>query len=99
MAKELELLAQAQQALLRLQMERIGVVFRAAHGAEHDRIGGLREVHRGIGQRHAVRVEGSAADEIALALELETLAVTEPGDDALDLGHHLGADAVAGQEQ
>ena len=97
--EELQLLAQAQQALLRLQVERVGVVLGAAHGAEDDGVRGLGERHRAIGHRHAVRVEGSAADEIALALELQALAVAEPGDDALDLGHHLGADAVTGQEQ
>ena len=40
-----------------------------------------------------------AADEAVSSLELDLALLVEEGDEALDLGHHLGADAVTGQEQ
>ena len=59
----------------------------------------LRLGQRLVGERHAVLVDGSAADEAGVGLELDLALLVEEGDDALDLGHHLGADAVTGQEQ
>ena len=50
-------------------------------------------------ERHAELVDGRAADEAGGGLELDLALLVEEGDDPLDLGHHLGADAVAGQEE
>ena len=44
-------------------------------------------------------VVGAAADQIGLGLDRGEAASVHPGDDALGLGHHLGADAVAGKQQ
>ncbi len=44
-------------------------------------------------------VVGDPADTAFLELELEALALGEPVHDAAHLAHHLGADAVAGQQQ
>ena len=46
-----------------------------------------------------VRVVGRAADEVRLRLERRDALPVQPGHDLLDLAHHLGADAVAGQEK
>ena len=54
---------------------------------------------RVVGDGDAVLVDGGAADEVGLGLELRLALLVEEGDDALDLGHHLGADAVAGQKE
>ncbi len=46
-----------------------------------------------------MRIVGAAADEVSLGLDLGVPSRAHPGDDALDLFHHFGADAVAGEEQ
>jgi hypothetical protein len=77
-----------------------GVPLRPADGAEDHGVGGLGLVHRRLGDRDPVRVEGGAADEVGGRLEppLGALRV-EKGDDALDFGHGLHTDAVARQQQ
>ena len=72
---------------------------RAAHRAEEHGVRVHRLLHRGFGDGRAVLVVGRAADEVAVDLELRARLGVEPGDDALDLGHHFGADAVAGEEE
>ena len=74
------------------------VVLRSADGAEHHRADGLGLLQRGGRQRHAVDVVGGTADQILLDRELDP-APAQPADDAADLDHDLGPDAVAGQEQ
>ena len=44
-------------------------------------------------------IVGAAADEIGLGLDFGGSSRIHPGDHALDLGHHFGADAVAGEQQ
>ena len=44
-------------------------------------------------------VVGAAADEIGLGLDCGDPARIDPVDEARDLGHHLGADAVARKQQ
>ena len=44
-------------------------------------------------------VVGAAADEAGLDREIGELLAVEPGDQLFDLGHDLGADAVAGEEE
>ena len=44
-------------------------------------------------------VIGGAADQVLLVVETIRAMLVEPGDNALHLGHHLRADAVAGQEK
>ena len=46
-----------------------------------------------------MRVVGAAADQILLNFELCAAGLSEPCNHALDLGHYLGADAVAGKEK
>ena len=43
-------------------------------------------------------VVGAAADEVLLDVEGQAVGV-EPADDLPDLGHDLGADAVAGEDE
>ena len=44
-------------------------------------------------------IVGAAADEVGLGLDARFSPRIDPGDNALDLGHHFGADAVAGKKQ
>ena len=46
-----------------------------------------------------MRVEGRAADEAALGVEMGDAGLRAPGEHLLDLGHDLGANAVAGEEE
>ena len=72
----------------------------AAHRAENNRIGGFGFGDGGIGDCNAVFVVGGAADQIGLARELRLpLGLVEKGNHALDLGHGLDADAVAGKQE
>jgi hypothetical protein len=50
-------------------------------------------------QRRAVLIIGAAADEIFRHVEMDIALLTEPTDDFLDLGHHFGANAVAGEDK
>jgi hypothetical protein len=44
-------------------------------------------------------VDGAAAHQLVLGVEAEGLVLGEPVQHALNLRHHFGADAVAGQDQ
>ena len=44
-------------------------------------------------------IVGAAADEVGLGLDVRLSPRIHPVDHALDLGHHFGADAVAGKKQ
>ena len=46
-----------------------------------------------------MRVIGAAADEVGLGVDGGEALGVDPAHDALDFCHHLGADAVAGEEQ
>ena len=94
-----QILAQTQEPSL--GPLRIGnlVPFRAAHRAEKDGIRSFRLFHGGVRDRLAMGVIGAAADEILLDFELSAAGLAEPCDHAFDLGHDLGADAVAGKEK
>jgi hypothetical protein len=95
---EVHLLAQAQEPTLGLHGEVEHVVFRPAHGAQQDRVDLLRLGHRRVGERRAVGVIGRAADEVLADVEGDALRA-EPVDDLAHLGHDLGADPVAGQDE
>ena len=97
--EQVEVLAQPQQAGLGAHLVGHLVPLRPADGAEHDGVGGFGLGQRLAVERHAELVDGGAADEAGLGLELHLALLVEEGDDALHLGHHLGPDAVAGQEQ
>ena len=87
------------QAALGLLLERQVVVPRAADRAEQHGIGGLRLGHDRVGERRAVAIVAGAADQGLVGLEADALALGEPVHDPPDLGHDLGADAVARQQQ
>ena len=87
-------LAQAEQALLGARRVGVGrVPFRAADGAEQDRVGGAAGVEDLVGEGDAVRVDRGAADQALVELELAERLEQPPGG-----GDDLGADPVAGQE-
>ncbi len=98
--EEAEILSQAQQPRLGPDRVRHLVPLGSADGAEDHRVRFHGLGHRLVGDRHALGVDGSAADEIRFRLEFRPLAtLVEEGDHALDLGHRFDADAVAGQEE
>ena len=97
--EDAELLAQPQQRRLRALLVGHLVPFRPADRAEDHRIGGERLRHRRLGDRHAMRVVGGAADQILLDLEGAEPGLVHEGDDRLHLGHDLRADAVAGKKE
>ena len=88
--EQVELLAQPQQPGLGPDVVGHLVPLRAADGAEHDGVGGARLGQRLLGQRRAVLVDGGAADQRGVGLELDLALPVEEGDETLDLGHHLG---------
>ena len=97
--EQLEMLAQTEQASLGALVVGHAVPFGAADGAKHHGIGGESGLHGGVGNRLAVGIVSAAADEVGLGLDLcQTLRVN-PVDQALDLAHHLGADAVTGEQE
>src|SRR5690606_18592434 len=73
--------------------------FRAADGAEDHRVGGQRLGHVVLGNGGAMRVIRAAADQASIGAEIGELLAIGPGDQLFDLGHDLGADAVAGQKE
>ena len=97
--EQAEVLAQPQQPRLRPHVVGHGVPFRPADRAEDHRIGGVRLGHGGVGDRHLVGVVAAAADQRLLGLERAHAVAVHPGDQFLHLGHHLGADAVAGKQE
>ena len=67
--------------------------------AEQHGIGRLGLGHRLVGAGRALGVDRGAADQAFLDVEGDGAAAVHPVDDAADLAHHLGADAVAGQDE
>ena len=97
--EQAELLAQPQQPSLGPHVVGYAVPFRAADRAEQDRVGRLRLRHRVLGDGDAVHVVAAAADQRRLGLEPAEPILVHERDQPFDLGHHLGADAVAGKQQ
>ena len=97
--EQAEILAQPQQPGLRPHVVGHLVPFRPADRAEDHGVGGLRLGHGRVGDGDAVRVIGAAADQPLLGLERADALLVEEGDEALDLGHDFGADAVAGEQK
>ncbi len=77
----------------------MGVLRRAADRAEEDAVAGAGEAHLFVADRRAVRLDTGDAD----LPDLEGEGVAEPLADRVQhlarLGHHLRADAVAGQTE
>jgi hypothetical protein len=96
---EHEILAQAEKARLRPHVERHAVPFRPADRAEDDRVNRFRPGHGLVGDRDLVGVVGTAADQSVLGLERAHAVGVHPRDQLFDLGHDLGADAVAGEQK
>ena len=67
--EELEVLAEAEEAGLGADVVGHLVPLRAADRREEDGVGGLRLLHRRVGDRLAVGVVGAAADELLLDIE------------------------------
>ena len=97
--EQLKILAQPEQPGLGALVVSDAIPFRPADGAEHDGVGGEGAVHGRLGDRLAMRVVGAAADEVGLGLELGEALRVDPGHEAGHLAHHLGTDAVAGEQQ
>ena len=97
--EELQVLAEAEEAGFGAHLVGDAVPLGAADRAEDDGVGTERLLHVLLGDRGAVLVVGAAADETGLELEVGKLLAVEPGDELFDLGHDLGADAVAGEEE
>src|SRR5581483_7735505 len=97
--EQVELLPEPQQPGLGTDGVGHLVPLRPAHRAEDDCLGLARLGERLVGERRAVPVDGGAADQRRLGLELGPPLAVEEGHDALHLGHHLRSDAVAGKQQ
>ncbi len=87
------------QAGLRPRVIGHSIPFRPADRAEDHGVGGLRQRHGGVGDGDLVGIVAGAADEPFLGLERGQPPLIHQGDELLDLGHDLGADAVAGEQQ
>jgi hypothetical protein len=92
---EFEFLAQPQQPGLRPSVEGRLVPFRPTDRAENNRVGGVRLFHGGVGDRDLMCIVAAAADQTLLGLECAHLMRIHPRDEFLDLGHDLGANAIA----
>ena len=97
--EQVHFLAEAQEAALGLLLEGQGVPLGAADGAQQDRVRRHGVGHGRIGQGGIVGVEGGAADQVFRDLEGDGAALVHPLDNAAHLGHYLGADAVARQNE
>ena len=92
-----EVLPQRKQGTaLRLDVRGQALPFRAADGAEQNRIRRLAGFHRRLRQRVAAVVDGRAADKVLGALDLEIEFPLHRIQHAQRLDHHFRADAVAG---
>ncbi len=76
---------------------REGFPFRSADAAEEDGVGRLTGGERFGRQRVAVAVDGRAADERAVQMEVEREFLPHGAEDVEGFGHDLGADAVTGE--
>ncbi len=98
-AEQAEFLAQPQQPSLRPRFERHLVPFRTADRAEDHRVGGVRLGHGRVGNCDLVRVVAGAADQPLFGAEIGNTCPGVEIKQPLDLGHDLGADAVAGEQK
>src|SRR5258705_5403648 len=90
-----ELLAQAEQSLLR-PPPRVGIVpARTSYCAEQHRIRRSANIQRLARQRGSARVERAATDQAFAQLEGVSPALSDRAKDAHPLGNHLGTDSVA----
>ncbi len=97
--KQVQLLAQAQQAGLGTDLVGHLVPLRPADRAEDDGISGLGLGEDFLGERRAVLVDRDAATQRLLDLELGLGLLGQERDQPVDLGHQLGTDTVAGEEE
>ena len=97
--EEIKLLAQLQQASFRADLVGHLVPFGPAHRAENDGVGRPRLAQHLVGQRHAVLVDRAAAAQPGFGGELGLAHLVEEGQHAIDFRHHLGADAVAREQE
>ena len=97
--EQVEILAQTEQAGLGALVVGDLVPLRAADGAKQHGIGLVGLGDGVIGDRDIVLVDRGTADQSHLGLELDLPLLVKEGDDALDLRHDLGADAVARQQK
>jgi hypothetical protein len=67
--------------------------------AQHHGVGPHRLVHGGVGDGLAMRVVGTAPDEIGLGVESRRALAVQPGNQAFDFGHDFRPDAVAREKQ
>src|SRR5581483_1517164 len=95
---EPEALAQPQKSQLGTHGRARVVPLGTADGAEQHRVGGAAGVELAGGQGGASGVDGGAADEVLGALHLEAVAQPDLVDDGEPRLHHLGADAVSGED-
>ena len=95
--EQLEVLAQAQQALLRPNL-RVGVVpLGSADRAEQHRIGVLARLHRLVGERGPFLVDGDATDEVVRENELVSATAGDFLEGAAGFADDLGTNAVTRQ--
>jgi hypothetical protein len=59
----------------------------------------MRFGHRVIVQRRAVGIISRTTDKVGFNVKRQVTLVAEPRDNALNLGHDFGANAVTGQDQ
>ena len=91
--EQAEMLAQAQNRLLRAQRPVKRVVFPVANSAEQDGVGLAGQLDCGLGQRVAVGVKGRAADQRRFAFKFQVECLEH-----LDgLGDDFGANAITGK--
>jgi hypothetical protein len=97
--EQIEVFAQPQEAGLGSLVVGVLVPFRPADRAEDHGVRRLRLLDRLVGHGDAVSVVAGAADQPLLGVEAAHAVRVHPIDQALHFGHHLLADAVAGEEQ
>ena len=97
--KQVHFLAQPQQTAFGLYAEIQHVIFGATDGTQQNRIRFQRLGHRIVMQGRAVLVIGGTADQIMFDVERHVTLVTVPINDADNLVHDLGADAVTGEDK
>jgi hypothetical protein len=87
-----------QQAALRTDRAFDGVPLRTADGGQQHGVGLAGGFQGLVGQRHAVGVDGAAAQQFVAPAEAEVEAFVDLGEDFLAFGHDFRADAVAGED-
>ena len=91
--------ADRQQTLLGPHIRRRDVPLRAADGAEEDGRGAAGLLDRLGADRHAIRVDRRAADEVLLEVEDVLVALADRLEDSDALRRYLRSDAVTGQHE